>query len=85
MSLSRSCDIALDQGKYPMKMNKLKKRLSLLAVSAGMLLSARAHAQSSVTLYGILDSGIAYVYNAQSSNGQNQIAVTIDACCIAEV
>jgi predicted porin len=51
---------------------KMKKRLSFLAVPAGLLLSAGAHAQSSVTLYGILDSGIAYVHNAQSSNGQNQ-------------
>jgi predicted porin len=51
---------------------KMKKRLSLLAIPAGLLLSASAHAQSSVTLYGILDTGIAYVHNAQSSNGQNQ-------------
>ena len=51
---------------------KMKKRLSFLAVPAGLLLSAGAHAQSSVTLYGIIDTGIAYVHNAQSSNGQNQ-------------
>ncbi|MEW6340492.1 MAG: porin [Paraburkholderia sp.] len=50
----------------------MKKRLSLLALPAGVLLSAVAQAQSSVTLYGIVDAGIAYVHNAQSSNGQNQ-------------
>lgn len=48
------------------------KRLSLLALPAGLLLAASAHAQSSVTLYGIVDAGIAYVHNAQSTNGQNQ-------------
>ncbi|MGF6572163.1 putative porin [Paraburkholderia sp. GAS333] len=48
------------------------KRLSLLALPAGLLLAAGAHAQSSVTLYGIVDAGIAYVHNAQSTNGQNQ-------------
>ncbi|SIO60930.1 porin [Paraburkholderia phenazinium] len=50
----------------------MKKRLSLLAIPAGLVLSAGAQAQSSVTLYGIVDAGIAYVHNAQSSNGQNQ-------------
>ncbi|MFM0606093.1 porin [Paraburkholderia sediminicola] len=48
------------------------KRLSLLALPAGLLLAAGAQAQSSVTLYGIVDAGIAYVHNAQGANGQNQ-------------
>lgn len=48
------------------------KRLHLLALPAGLLLAAGAHAQSSVTLYGIVDAGIAYVHNAQSATGQNQ-------------
>jgi predicted porin len=48
------------------------KRLSLLAIPAGLLLSAGAHAQNSVTLYGIVDTGIAYVHNAQGANGKNQ-------------
>lgn len=48
------------------------KRLSLLALPAGLLLAAGAQAQSSVTLYGIADAGIAYVHNAQGANGQNQ-------------
>ncbi|WCM23386.1 porin [Paraburkholderia bryophila] len=48
------------------------KRLTLLALPAGLLLTAGAQAQSSVTLYGIADAGIAYVHNAQGANGQNQ-------------
>ncbi|MGQ7933238.1 porin [Paraburkholderia sp. D1E] len=48
------------------------KRLSLLALPAGLLFAAGAQAQSSVTLYGIVDAGIAYVHNAQGANGQNQ-------------
>ncbi|PQV45609.1 porin [Paraburkholderia sp. BL21I4N1] len=48
------------------------KRLTLLALPAGLLLAAGAQAQSSVTLYGIADAGIAYVHNAQGANGQNQ-------------
>ncbi|MFM0374121.1 porin [Paraburkholderia aspalathi] len=48
------------------------KRLSLLALPAGLLFAAGAQAQSSVTLYGIVDAGIAYVHNAQNASGQNQ-------------
>jgi len=33
--------------------------------------AAGVHAQSSVTLYGIADAGIAYVHNAQNANGGN--------------
>ena len=48
------------------------KRLSLFALSAGLLFAAGAQAQNSVTLYGIVDAGIAYVHNAQGANGLNQ-------------
>ncbi len=52
------------------------KRLSHLALPAVTLIAAGvanvAHAQSSVTLYGIIDAGIAYVHNAQGANGANQ-------------
>ncbi|MCX4160319.1 MULTISPECIES: porin [Paraburkholderia] len=48
------------------------KRITSLALPATLLLSATAHAQSSVTLYGIVDAGIAYVHNAQGSGGTNQ-------------
>lgn len=49
------------------------KPLSRLAIPTALALAAAgAHAQSSVTLYGIVDAGIAYVHNAQGTNGQNQ-------------
>ncbi|MBI0331466.1 porin [Burkholderia plantarii] len=49
------------------------KRLSLLALPAlASLAGGAAHAQSSVTLYGIVDAGIAYVHNAQGANGANR-------------
>jgi predicted porin len=48
------------------------KRFSLLALPAALLAANVAHAQSSVTLYGIVDAGIAYVHNAAGANGQNQ-------------
>jgi len=43
---------------------KLKIRLSYIALAVGVLAAAQAHAQSSVTLYGVLDNGIGYVNNA---------------------
>ncbi|MBN3787476.1 porin [Burkholderia sp. Ac-20353] len=46
------------------------KRLTLLALPAA-LAATGAHAQSSVTLYGIVDAGIAYVRNAQDASGNN--------------
>ncbi|MBU9641689.1 porin [Burkholderia gladioli] len=49
------------------------KRISLLALPAiASLATGVAHAQSTVTLYGIVDAGIAYVHNAQGANGANQ-------------
>jgi predicted porin len=49
------------------------KALSRLAVPTALALAAAgAHAQSSVTLYGIVDAGIAYVHNAQGTGGVNQ-------------
>jgi len=46
------------------------RSFALLALPAA-LYAAGAHAQSSVTLYGIADAGIAYVHNAQNANGSN--------------
>ncbi len=46
------------------------RSLALLTLPAA-LYAAGAHAQSSVTLYGIVDAGIAYVHNAQNANGSN--------------
>ncbi|PRE83064.1 porin [Burkholderia gladioli] len=49
------------------------KRISLLALpTIASLATGVAHAQSTVTLYGIVDAGIAYVHNAQGANGGNQ-------------
>ncbi|CAN7470154.1 porin [Caballeronia sp. LjRoot34] len=48
------------------------KQKTLVIASLATLAASGASAQSSVTLYGILDSGVAYVHNAQGSNGQNQ-------------
>jgi predicted porin len=53
-------------------MNKKNATLSIPAALALAFGATSAHAQSSVTLYGIVDAGIAYVHNAQGANGQNQ-------------
>ncbi|KVE35577.1 porin [Burkholderia sp. TSV86] len=53
-------------------MKQTKQLAAALALPAGFLLSAAAPAQSSVTLYGIVDAGIAYAHNAQDANGRNQ-------------
>lgn len=53
-------------------MNRISPRASSIAAAAFLAASATAaHAQGSVTLYGIVDAGIAYVHNAQDSSGQN--------------
>src|SRR5471032_484786 len=48
-----------------------KPRAARLAMLAAMLLvaGAAAHAQSSVTLYGILDAGVQYLTNADGQHG----------------
>lgn len=53
-------------------MNRISPRASSIAAAAFLAVGATAaHAQGSVTLYGIVDAGIAYVHNAQDSSGQN--------------
>jgi hypothetical protein len=47
----------------------LTAALALAFAASG---ATSAYAQSSVTLYGIVDAGLAYVHNAQGANGQNQ-------------
>jgi predicted porin len=43
-----------------------------MAVPATLMWSVGSHAQSSVTLYGIVDSGVTYVHNAQDATGANR-------------
>ncbi|WP_347557509.1 porin [Robbsia sp. KACC 23696] len=50
----------------------MKKKLLAVAVPAAMVWSVGAHAQSSVTLYGIVDAGLVYAHNAQDASGANQ-------------
>lgn len=51
-----------------------KHRPTLIGAAAlgALFTAAGAQAQSTVTLYGVLDAGIAYVHNAQDANGKNQ-------------
>ena len=48
----------------------MKKTLIVAAVSASFAVAA--HAQSSVTLYGVLDSGISYQSNVANANGEGK-------------
>jgi predicted porin len=49
------------------------KRLTTTGVVAGSLcLAVSAHAQSSMTLYGVLDAGLAYVHNVAGAGGTNE-------------
>ncbi|CAM2157927.1 general bacterial porin, GBP family [Paraburkholderia tropica] len=54
------------------KFYKIMKRITLSAVTLAVtsVLSLSAHAQSSVTLYGIVDTGIAYVHNSDGHSSQ---------------
>jgi general bacterial porin, GBP family len=42
-----------------------------LAIASALLFTGVAHAQSSVTLYGLIDTGLVYVNNAKNASGQN--------------
>ncbi|WP_250528457.1 porin [Caballeronia sp. GAWG2-1] len=52
----------------------MNKRGLLLALS-GCALSGQVLAQSSVTLYGIIDTGVGYVYNSQSAAGNQNTQI----------
>ena len=45
-------------------------KLKNLAIASAMLLTGAAHAQSSVTLYGIIDTSVVYANNAKTGTGQ---------------
>ncbi|KVA19369.1 porin [Burkholderia ubonensis] len=47
----------------------MKKRVAVAMTAAGLAAVTTAHAQSSVTLYGIVDNGLAYQNNAAPSTG----------------
>ncbi|RQU47876.1 porin [Burkholderia cenocepacia] len=53
-----------------MKISKLS------AVAAPLLIATAAHAQSSVTLYGIVDAGFNYVSNLKSGNGAHAFTLS---------
>jgi predicted porin len=54
---------------------KMQRVLGMVAL--GGVVGA-AHAQSSVTLYGLIDAGISYVNNAAGANGKSHSFVKFD-------
>jgi predicted porin len=59
-----------------MKQSKNTKHIVGSLIAAGSCLAVSgAYAQSSVTLYGIVDAGISYVTNVAKTHGQNRSAV----------
>ena len=58
-----------------MSVKKVQRMLGMVAL--GGMVSA-AHAQSSVTLYGLIDAGISYVNNAAGANGKSHSLVKFD-------
>jgi predicted porin len=46
--------------------------LRFAALAGGIFGAASAYAQSSVTLYGSVDGGLAYIHNIASANGANE-------------
>ncbi|WP_414444740.1 porin [Burkholderia sp. 22PA0106] len=50
----------------------MKRTVTSLAALGLMSAGTAAHAQSTVTLYGIVDAGIAYVHNSAGTGGINQ-------------
>ncbi|WP_174994710.1 porin, partial [Burkholderia arboris] len=45
----------------------MKNSVAIAMTAAGLAAAATAHAQSSVTLYGIVDNGIAYQNNSSAT------------------
>jgi predicted porin len=55
-------------------MNQMRKS-GLLAALATSVISGHALAQSSVTLYGIIDTGVGYIHNSQTSAGNQSTQI----------
>jgi len=51
------------------------KKNDVLLVLAGCAITSQAFAQSSVTLYGVIDTGIGYIHNSQTSQGNQSTQV----------
>jgi GBP family porin len=53
----------------------MKKATSLVAILAASVVPCLSHAQSSVTLYGIVNASVQYVSNLKSGNGTKSISL----------
>jgi predicted porin len=51
------------RGKFSLKEILMKRTLMVLGASSAFAIAATAHAQSSVTLYGLIDAGLTYTNN----------------------
>jgi GBP family porin len=56
------------RGKFYLKEVLMKRTLMALGASSALALAATAHAQSSVTLYGLIDAGLTYTNNQGGSS-----------------
>ena len=54
-------------------MNKKLLTIAVLAATTGA-----AHAQSSVTLYGVIDAGISYVNHSKTATGSGKLLMRLD-------
>lgn len=55
-----------------LRQRSTKMKLRTLAASIALTMSTYAHAQSSVTLYGVLDAGVTYTSNISNATGHGK-------------